>query len=427
MLKAVIFDMDGVIIDSEPLHMEATKETLKEFDVFPDTPYLEQFIGSTTERMYETIIQDYNIPVTLEDLLAIDSIKCRAVYDREGMPQVPGVVDLIKKLYKSGIKLGIASSSPLKRIEQVAHSFGVSKYFQKFVSGTTVENPKPAPDIFLKALKELGASHKETIVIEDSSNGCLAAREAGISCVGFLNPNSGKQDLSAASVITESFENLDTDFFEHVLLRANGLPITICNTRRLIIRELTVEDIKDLYQIYQNKDVTQYIDDMSDYLDIEVEKHKAYIKNVYSFYGYGLWGVYSKTTKKLIGRCGIENKVIDGKQEIELSYLLDKQHWGYGYALECCKSVIQYAKDTLEIKRLAAVIDKLNARSINLAINLGMVLEKEIVNNNRSYALYVLDLSKSDYLKARDEAAKKYIQDPDTSVYGKRFKDNTKI
>lgn len=421
MLKAVIFDMDGVIIDSEPLHMEATKQTLKEFDVFPDTAYLEKFVGSTTERMYETMIQDYNIPVALEDLLAIDHVKCKAVYEKEGMPQVPGVVSLIKKLYKSGIKLAIASSSPLKRIELVAHTFGITKYFHKFISGTAVSNPKPAPDIFLKALKELGVNNKETVIIEDSSNGCLAAKTAGIACVGFLNPSSGNQDLYAANVAVESFENLNPDFFQHTLLRANGYPITICDTKRLIIRELSVDDIKDLYQIYQNKEVTKYIDDMSDYLDLEIEKHKAYIKNVYSFYGYGLWGVYSKTTKKLIGRCGIENKIIDGKQEIELSYLLDKQHWGYGYALECCKSVIDYALEKLEITRLAAVIDKLNTRSINLAVNLSMEPEKEIMHNDRSCLLYVLDLSKQSYIKARDKAKDNYTQNSEAIVYSKRY------
>ena len=74
----------------------------------------------------------------------------------------------------------------------------------------------------------------------------------------------------------------------------------------------------------------KYIDNIDDYLELEKEKQKAYIQNVYSFYGFGLWGVFGKTSKKLIGRCGLENETSDGATAIELSYLLDSQPWGYG-------------------------------------------------------------------------------------------------
>ena len=123
-----------------------------------------------------------------------------------------------------------------------------------------------------------------------------------------------------------------------------------------------------------------------------MEKQKAYIKNVYAFYGYGLWGVFSKTTGKIIGRCGIENHMVDGQEEIMLSYLLDSQHWGYGYALECCHAVLEYVREELDIHRVVAVIDVSNSRSIKTAQKLGMECEKDFVYNGRNAHLYAINL-----------------------------------
>ena len=153
-----------------------------------------------------------------------------------------------------------------------------------------------------------------------------------------------------------------------------------------------MSDIKELYPVYQDKNIRKYIDNIDDYLEMEMEKQKAYIKNVYGFYGYGLWGIFSKTTGHLIGRCGIENQTIDGNQEIALSYLLDSEHWGYGYALECCRAVLDYALNELDIHRIVAVIDIDNTRSINTAQKLGMKCEKNITYKDRICHLYSISM-----------------------------------
>ena len=83
--------------------------------------------------------------------------------------------------------------------------------------------------------------------------------------------------------------------------------------------------------------------------------------------------------------------MIDGKEEIALSYLLDNSHWGYGYALECCNAVLDYAREELDISRIVAVIDKENARSIHTAKNLNMTLEKEFTYKGRNSLLYSIE------------------------------------
>lgn len=392
MLKAIIFDMDGVIIDSEPQHARAALRVFSRYGIDVDEEYHAEYIGSSTKKMAEETIAKFHLSVTTEELLAELNNEKKVLLKEEGYQLLPGIIDLIKSLHRTGLRLAIASSSSPAEIEHVVKTLSIKKYFDKLISSSHVSNPKPAPDTFQLALKELGVNPKETMVVEDSCNGCLAAKAAGIPCIGYINPHSGKQDLSSADVLLESFETIDRRFFDNVLQRSLGLPITIANTKRLIVRELAPKDMKEMYAMYEDPDVRQFIPDIDDYLDVEMEKQAAYIRNVYSFYGYGIWGVYSKTSKKLIGRCGIENQMVDGKEEITLSYLLDNKYWGYGYALECCKAVFDYAKSQLDITRIVAVIDARNTRSIHTAKNLNMTFEKEIQYQNRKCLLYSIAL-----------------------------------
>lgn len=392
MLKAIIFDMDGVIIDSEEQHNRAARQVFQAHGVTVDQDYHSRFVGSSTQNLVHTSIQELGLNVTEETLLKEMNQEKKKIHAEEGYPSLPGIIDVIKQLSYEKIKLAIASSSSLNDIKETTKALGIRKYFHCLVSSSQVEHPKPAPDTFELALRELGVNASEALVIEDSHSGILAAIEAGISCVGFYNPNSGQQDLGKADVLLESFEGITPSFFYNVYQRSHGQPVTIASTKRLLIRELSEEDIPELYPIYQDPDVQRFIDDIDDYMDKEIEKHKAYIKNVYSFYGYGLWGIFSKTSGGLIGRCGIENQKIDGKDEIMLSYLLDSNHWGYGYALECCKAVLSYAAQELHIHRVIAVVDKENLRSLNTIKNLDMKPEKELIYKNRDSILFSIQL-----------------------------------
>ncbi len=392
MLRAVIFDMDGVIIDSEPDHARAALMVFERYGADVDISYCSSFIGSSTKKMCEDAVDRFGIDVSVDELLDEMNRAKKELAVREGYKPIEGVKEVIKVLYRAGVKLAVASSSSPSEIEDVVKALGIKKYFNKLVSSSNVEKPKPAPDTFNLALSKLGVSEKETIVIEDSEFGVEAAKAAGMACIGYINPNSGSQNLAKADVLLEKFTGLSVHFFEYTLQRFQGMPVQITSTKRLIIRELAVSDVKELYPIYTDAKVRKYIENIDDYMENEMEKQKAYIKNVYAFYGYGLWGVFSKTTGKIIGRCGIENHVVDGKEEIMLSYLLDSQHWGYGYALECCHAVLEYAREELSIHRIVAVIDVGNLRSIKTAQKLGMECEKDFTHNGRKVHLYAINL-----------------------------------
>ena len=217
MLKAVIFDMDGVLVDSEPLHYEVNRLTMQhEFGKDLDYEYYKQYIGSTVMAMWNKIIKDFSLEgYTAQQLFDISEDVKEKLLEHDGYPEVPGVVSFVKSI-SAKYKLAVASSSALANIEKNVKKLGIEGDFDALVTGLSVKNPKPAPDIFLKAAEQLGVKPEECIVVEDSCNGTRAAKAAGMACIGFINPGSGEQDLSAADYLFEAFDNIDDGFIEMV-------------------------------------------------------------------------------------------------------------------------------------------------------------------------------------------------------------------
>ena len=211
MLKAVIFDMDGVIIDSEPTHKKMENETYNKLGIEVTEDEHNTFVGSTSRYMWETLKNTYKINQTLEELIEYE----RNIYfkylnsDECEIKLIDGVKELIEDLHENGVKLAIASSSPLNVIEAIAKKFKIEEYFEVFVTGDYVKKSKPEPDIFLLASEKLGVGAEECAVIEDSNNGVRAAKKAGMKCVGFNSDVDGRQDISMADLVINSFKEVN--------------------------------------------------------------------------------------------------------------------------------------------------------------------------------------------------------------------------
>lgn len=397
MLKAVIFDMDGVIIDSEPLHARANILALKEFGIDLSLDYIYQFIGNTILYMCETIQKDFNLCVSAEELSQASARQIEYLHSIEGYTSIPYIKELIINLYENGIKLAIASSSTVELIEKIVNIFELRPYFTKLISGTTVAHSKPAPDIFLKACEELRVLPDEALVIEDSKNGVLASTRANIPVIGFSNPSSGNQDLSLASMIVEGFEEVDYSFLNRVYCHAHNLPAPIASTKRLLIRELGMKDVPDLYNLYQEDHFLAQNIFFANSFEEAKQKQQAYINHMYHFLGYGLWGVYQKDTNKFIGHCGLETKDILCEEKeysiCQLSYGIAKDFCQNGYAYEACIEILNYAKHTLDLDEVYLLVKDSNAPSIALANKLGFI--------PRNTASYVYDEQHISYLLYR--------------------------
>jgi len=211
-IKAVIFDMDGVIIDSEPLHYKVFMDyTRSKFGLTLSDEEYSRFIGTTNHHIFATLREKYNIEGDLTTIIGEYEDKClNYLLSSTTERPIHGVDVLVKNLHHNNIKLALASSSPKKMINIVLDMFDLNKFFDVKVSGQEVANSKPAPDIFLRAAELLNICPGECLVFEDSHNGVVAAKAAGMQCIAFYNPSSGQQDLSRADNIIESFTEVDS-------------------------------------------------------------------------------------------------------------------------------------------------------------------------------------------------------------------------
>lgn len=214
MIKAVIFDMDGVIIDSEPAHVKFEKEIFKSLGISVTEEQHMGFVGTTSHYMWETLRVKNELKQSLEELVNNDREQYLEYLksDKNEVVLIEGVREFIKELHENGVKLAIASSSPLDVIKIVVNRYELQEFFDELVTGDYVDNSKPAPDIFLYAANKLGARPEECIVIEDSCNGTKAAKNAGMKCIGYKNLNSGNQDLSCADITTDSFLKINYSY-----------------------------------------------------------------------------------------------------------------------------------------------------------------------------------------------------------------------
>lgn len=210
MLQTVIFDMDGVIVDTEPVHNYAYYQHFKELGIEVSSEMYASFTGNSTKNVFQKIKDHFGLAEDIPTLVEKKRSLFNDAFDtKEDLFLLEGVEELIKQLHQNGIQLILASSSSKVTINRVFNRFKLHNYFSHIVSGEDFPQSKPNPDIFLEAVR-LSKSNKENcIVIEDSTNGIKAAHAAGVFCVGYRSVNSKKQDYSLANLVIYRFEDLD--------------------------------------------------------------------------------------------------------------------------------------------------------------------------------------------------------------------------
>lgn len=212
MLEAVIFDMDGVIVDTEPGYFKSLNAFLKRFGKSIDQKYNERFFGTSNWDMWEYIKEDLRLDdVTVEECVKGMEEEREQLIEKEGYQPIKGTIALIKELHKAGVPLAVASSSGMDEIDRVVDTLKIRSYFKHLVSGLDCENAKPFPDVFLKAARKLEKNPARCLVIEDSNNGALAGKRAGMQVIGFHNPEYGNQALEDADYVVNTIEDINLE------------------------------------------------------------------------------------------------------------------------------------------------------------------------------------------------------------------------
>jgi len=212
MIQTVIFDMDGVIIDSEPVYFEINKQMFEELNIAVSFEEHCSYVGTSSQNMWNAIITKHGVAEQPAELMRKEySLYLEHLANAKDLQPIDGVVELIHELYKDNFKLVLASSSQMASIDIVLNKFKLDELFIAKVSGSELAHSKPHPEIFLRSARLIKSDPSECIVIEDSKNGVTAAKAAGMKCIGFLNPNSGNQDLKNADLVIHSFGELNAD------------------------------------------------------------------------------------------------------------------------------------------------------------------------------------------------------------------------
>jgi HAD superfamily hydrolase (TIGR01509 family) len=208
-MNAIIFDMDGVIVDSEPLNDMHTKGHLIELGAdLVARPYQSRS-GMNARETWELLKAEYELEHEVEYLVQRSRQRYMEFLDTlEEIPIVDGVRELLSALKRAKYRIGLASSANPKRVAFFLEKLELSDLFEVIISGDDVEKGKPAPDCYLLAAEQLGVEPKDCVVIEDAMFGVRAAKAAGMKCLGFAGLPHNKQDLSEADVIINDFHKL---------------------------------------------------------------------------------------------------------------------------------------------------------------------------------------------------------------------------
>ncbi|MCL2052159.1 MAG: GNAT family N-acetyltransferase [Lachnospiraceae bacterium] len=238
-------------------------------------------------------------------------------------------------------------------------------------------------------IKEAGQL-PDTLYLADDAETLEKMLAAGYYVIAHQHDQNHRADLQKALYAMSEIRDLDFDSFLKAYQRLAGLPWHILDTKRLTLRETTIEDVDEFYRIYSDPLITLYIPNL---LNINEERIYAaeYIKTIYTFYGYGIWTVTLRETGEVIGRAGISWR--EGFSIPELGFVIAQNHQRKGYAEEILRAILELALRELELNVIQALVRHENIASMNLLKKLGFVSNGKTYLEEEEYFIFTINLA----------------------------------
>lgn len=216
MNQAIVFDMDGVLIDSQPLHYEIDIAVLKACNYPATLETVTPYTGQSNPDRWPKYKESLSLPQSVDELINMQIRIQTEIFTKANLPPIDGVTALLQFLNSLNIPCAVASSSSQELISLVLEKCEIGQYFTYLVSGEDVKHGKPAPDIYLKAAKALNLPPENCIAIEDSPIGIQAAKNAGFTCIGYKNPSTYGQDFTFADYVVSHYDEC-----HEIIMRVN--------------------------------------------------------------------------------------------------------------------------------------------------------------------------------------------------------------
>ena len=213
MIKAVIFDMDGVVADTRTLDYAADYVVLKSIGVVKTFEQYLKYTGIPARQIYTKVAAEEGKKVDVDKMLGKREIEIEKNATKKILKPSPGFDELAKELHKKGYKVALATSSLSSKVEKV---LGVRNCFDLIITGSDVSNNKPAPDVYIEAVGRLGLSEEECIAVEDSPTGIASAKSAGLKCIALITPYIDEQDLNSADIKVKSLNEINASMIDNI-------------------------------------------------------------------------------------------------------------------------------------------------------------------------------------------------------------------
>lgn len=206
-IKAVLFDMDGLMVDTEPVHFKAYKRVFNKYGKDFTEENFKLYLGTSDVDCCKDMVVRFNLSISAEELLAEKRQVFRELIKTQLVSQ-PGLNELLTALSENNYKIAIASSSSLEDIKAIIKGINISSMLDDFASAQEVEHGKPSPDVYLLAAKKLGVGSNECLVLEDAPVGVQAGKAAGMKVFAVPSQYTKDGDFSLADKVLNSLSEV---------------------------------------------------------------------------------------------------------------------------------------------------------------------------------------------------------------------------